>query len=83
MNDKSREALKDDRVRQMQISAAEAVIVQALKDGVNVRAVYADERIELEFTQSSGKKIMIYVRYEDFSTGGFSIVSLVQDLDKQ
>ena len=83
MNDKSREALKDDRVRQMQISAAEAVIGQALKDGVNVRAVYADERIELEFTQGSGKKIMIYVRYEDFSTGGFSIVSLVQDLDKQ
>ena len=81
-NDMTRESLKNDRLRQMQISAAEAVIGQALKDGVNVRAVYADERIELEFTQSNGKTIIIYVRYEDFSTGGSGIISLVQTLDR-
>ena len=82
-NDTTRESLKNDRLRQMYLSATEAAIRQALKDGVNVRAVYADERIELEFTQSNGKKIMIYVRYEDFAEGNQRIFQFVETLGRR
>lgn len=79
--DLQRESRKDEKLKNLRISAAEAIIAKAVEDGMKIRAVYADKRIELEFTQGNGKKITVYVRYEDFSTGGCQLISLVQRLD--
>ena len=82
-NDTIRESLKNDRLRQVQLSAAEALITQATRDGMKVQAVFAEERIELEFSQCNGKTLRIHVSYEDFASRGYRLFQLVETLGKR
>lgn len=77
----SKKKLKDEKLRALQLSAADTIIRNATESGMKLKSAYGEDKIELEFTQSSGKKITIYARYEDFATGGNRIVSLVGRLD--
>lgn len=79
----SKKKLKEDKLRALQLSAVDTIIRNATSSGMKLKSAYGEEQIELEFTQSSGKKITIYARYEDFATGGNRIVSLVGRLDEK
>lgn len=80
---KSRKQQKDEKLRALQTSAAETIIVNATASGMQIKTAFGEDKIELEFTQNDDKKVTIYVRYEDFCTGGNRIVSLVKTLEQR
>lgn len=80
---KIRNKQKDEKLRALQTSAAETIIQGAVASGMRIKSAMSEDKIELEFTQSNDKKVTIYVRYEDFATGGNRIVSLVKALDRR
>lgn len=80
---KKRNKQKDEKLRALQTSAAETIIQGAVASGMRIKSAMSEDKIELEFTQSNDKIVTIYVRYEDFATGGNRIVSLVKALDRR
>lgn len=79
----NRKKLIDEKLRALQISAAETIIQGAIASGMKIKSAFSEDKIELEFTQSNDKIVTIYVRYEDFGSGGNRIVSLVKALDQR
>jgi len=82
-DNQTKQTLKEEKLKSLQQTAAEAIIKSATDSGMALKAAFAEERIELEFTQSDNKKITLYVRYEDFSKGGYKLISLVKTLDQR
>jgi len=83
MENQNKQKLKDEKLASLQKTASEAIIKSAIDSGMELKAAFADEKIELEFTQDNKKKITLYVRYEDFSTGGYKLISLVKTLEQR
>ena len=50
-----KQTLKDEKLRQMEISGAEAVVQSLTEEGFKVKSEFGENRVSLEFTLSSGK----------------------------
>lgn len=58
-----KQALKGEKIRQMEISGAEAVIQSLTEQGFNVKGEFLENRVSLAFTLNSGKVITLQVDY--------------------
>ena len=77
-----KQALKDDKIRQMEISGAETVIQSLTEAGFNVKGEFLENRVSLTFTLNSGKAITLQVDYTSLTTGYENITKLIMQLDK-
>ena len=77
-----KQALKDEKIRQMEISGAETVIQSLTEDGFNVKGEFLENRVSLTFTLNSGKAITLQVDYTSLTTGYENITKLIMQLDK-
>ena len=77
-----KQALKDEKIRQMEISGAETVIQSLTEEGFNVKGEFLENRVSLTFTLNSGKAITLQVDYTSLTTGYESITKLIMQLDK-
>lgn len=77
-----KQALKDEKIRQMEISGAETVIQSLTEEGFNVKGEFLENRVSLTFTLNSGKTITLQVDYTSLTTGYKNITKLIMQLDK-
>ena len=77
-----KQALKDEKIRQMEISGAETVIQSLTEEGFNVKGEFLENRVSLTFTLNSGKAITLQVDYTSLTTGYENITKLIMQLDK-
>lgn len=77
-----KQALKDEKIRQMEISGAETVIQSLTEEGFNVKGEFLENRVSLAFTLNSGKAITLQVDYTSLTTGYENITKLIMQLDK-
>lgn len=77
-----KQALKDEKIRQMEISGAETVIQSLTEEGFNVKGEFLENRVSLTFTLNSGKAITLQVDYTSLTTGYKNITKLIMQLDK-
>ena len=77
-----KQALKDEKIRQMEISGAETVIQSLTEAGFNVKGEFLENRVSLTFTLNSGKTITLQVDYTSLTTGYENITKLIMQLDK-
>lgn len=77
-----KQALKDEKIRQMEISGAETVIQSLTEQGFNVKGEFLENRVALDFTLSSCKVVSLQVDYASLTTGHDNIVKLIMQLDK-
>lgn len=77
-----KQALKDEKIRQMEISGAETVIQSLTEEGFNVKGEFLENRVSLSFTLNSGKTITLQVDYTSLTTGYKNITKLIMQLDK-
>ena len=81
-NKLQKQALKDEKIRQMEVSGAEAVIQSLTEQGFNVKGEFLENRVSLTFTLNSGKAITLQVDYTSLTTGYENITKLIMQLDK-
>ena len=81
-NKLQKQALKDEKIRQMEVSGAEAVIQSLTEQGFNVKGEFLENRVSLTFTLNSGKAITLQVEYTSLTTGYENITKLIMQLDK-
>lgn len=81
-NKLQKQALKDEKIRQMEVSGAEAVIQSLTEQGFNVKGEFLENRVSLTFTLNSGKAITLQVDYPSLTTGYENITKLIMQLDK-
>lgn len=79
--DSKQQQLKDEKIRQMQISGAEAVIQGFLEQGFKVSSEFGDERVQMRITLHNGKTITIHTPYESL-TEGPGVLAFIQKLDR-
>ena len=77
-----KQTLKDEKLRQMEISGAEAVVQSLTDEGFNVKGEFGENRVSLDFTLSSGKIISLQVDYTSITTSRDNIVKLIRQLDR-
>lgn len=77
-----KQTLKDEKIRQMEISGAEAVIQSLTEQGFNLKGELLENRVSLDFTLRSGKVVSLQVDYTSLTTGHDNIVKLITQLDK-
>lgn len=77
-----KQALKGEKIRQMEISGAEAVIQSLTEQGFNVKGGFLENRVSLAFTLNSGEVITLQVDYTSLTTGYENITKLIMQLDK-
>lgn len=77
-----KQALKDEKIRQMEISGAETVIQSLTEEGFSVKGEFLENRVSLAFTLNSGKVITLQVDYTSLTTGYENITKLIMQLDK-
>lgn len=77
-----KQALKDEKIRQMEISGAETVIQSLTEEGFNVKGEFLENRVSLTFTLNSGKAITLQVDYTSLTSGYENITKLIMQLDK-
>lgn len=58
-NKLQKQALKDEKIRQMEVSGAEAVIQSLTEQGFSVKGEFLENRVSLAFTLSNGKIITL------------------------
>lgn len=81
MKPDSKQQLKDEKIRQMQIAGAEAVIQGFLDQGFKVSSEFGEERAEMQITLHNGKTITIHTPYESL-TQGPGVLTFIQKLDR-
>lgn len=81
MKPDSKQQLKDEKIRQMQIAGAEAVIQGFLDQGFKVSSEFGEERAEMQITLHNGKTITIHSPYESL-TQGPGVLAFIQKLDR-
>ena len=77
-----KQTLKDEKLHQMEISGAEAVVQSLIEEGFNVKGELEENRVALEFTLSNGKIISLQVDYTSITSGRDNIVKLIRQLDR-
>lgn len=81
-NKLQKQALKDEKIRQMEVSGAEAVIQSLTEQGFSVKGEFLENRVALDFTLSSGKVVSLQVDYTSLTTGYENITKLITQLDR-
>lgn len=81
-NKLQKQVLKDEKIRQMEVSGAEAVIQSLTEQGFNVKGEFLENRVSLAFTLSNGKVITLQVDYTSLTIGYENIIKLITQLDK-
>ncbi len=81
-NKLQKQALKDEKIRQMEVSGAEAVIQSLTEQGFSVKGEFLENRVSLAFTLSNGKIITLQVDYTSLTIGYENIIKLITQLDK-
>lgn len=81
-NKLQKQALKDEKIRQMEVSGAEAVIQSLTERGFSVKGEFLENRVSLAFTLSNGKIITLQVDYTSLTIGYENIIKLITQLDK-
>ena len=81
-NKLQKQALKDEKIRQMEVSGAEAVIQSLTERGFSVKGEFLENRVSLAFTLSNGKVITLQVDYTSLTIGYENIIKLITQLDK-
>ena len=77
-----KQTLKDEKLHQMEVSVAEAVIQMLTDEGFRVQGEFLENRVVLEFTLSTGKNITLQVDYTSLTTGCDNIKKLITQLDR-
>ena len=77
-----KQTLKDEKLHQMEISGAEAVVQSLTEEGFSVKGEFGENHAALEFTLSSGKIISLQVDYTSITSGRDNIVKLIRQLDR-
>ena len=77
-----REALKDEKLQQVRMQAAEAAIQGFVEDGLKIKAEYEEKRVKMDFTLSNSKEITLKVDYENLASGFDNIKAFINQLDK-
>ncbi len=77
-----KQSLKDERLRQMEISAAETLVGNLSEQGFTVKGEFLENRVSLAFTLKSGKVVTLRVDYTSLTTGHDNIVKLITQLDR-
>ena len=77
-----KQTLKDEKLHQMEVSGAEAVIKMLTEDGFKVEGEFLENRVALDFTLSTGKNITLQVDYSSLTTGCDNIKKLINQLDR-
>lgn len=77
-----KQTLKDEKLHQMEVSGAEAVIQMLTDEGFRVQGEFLENRVALEFTLSTGKTIHLQVDYSSLTTGCDNIKKLITQLDR-
>ena len=77
-----KQTLKDEKLHQMEVSGAEAVIQMLTDEGFRVQGEFLENRVVLEFTLSTGKNITLQVDYTSLTTGCDNIKKLITQLDR-
>ncbi len=81
-NKLKKQSLKDEKIRQLEISGAESVVQDLVNQGFKVESEYLENRVALYFILDSGKKVAIQVDYTSLVNGHDSIVKLIKQLNK-
>ena len=81
-NKLQKQALEDEKIRQMEVSGAEAVIQSLTEQGFSVKGEFLENRVSLAFTLSNGKIITLHVDYTSLTIGYENIIKLITQLDK-
>lgn len=81
-NKLQKQALKDEKIRQMEVSGAEAVIQSLTEQGFSVKGEFLENRVSLAFSLSNGKIITLQVDYTSLTIGYENIIKLITQLDK-
>ncbi len=81
-NKLQKQVLKDEKIRQMEVSGAEVVIQSLTEQGFNVKGEFLENRVALDFTLSSGKVVFLQVDYTSLTTGYENITKLITQLDR-
>lgn len=81
-NKLQKQVLKDEKIRQMEVSGAEAVIQSLTEQGFSVKGEFLENRVSLAFTLSNGKVITLQVDYTSLTIGYENIIKLITQLDK-
>lgn len=81
-NKLQKQALKDEKIRQMEVSGAEAVIQSLTEQGFSVKGEFLENRVSLAFTLSNGKVITLQVDYTSLTICYENIIKLITQLDK-
>lgn len=81
-NKLQKQALKDEKIRQMEVSGAETVIQSLTERGFSVKGEFLENRVSLAFTLSNGKIITLQVDYTSLTIGYENIIKLITQLDK-
>lgn len=81
-SDSQQEKLKEEKIRQMQISGAEAVIEAFRKQGLKIESAYAEERVELRITLHRGKTVRLHIPYASLTEGSVNVFDLIRKLDR-
>lgn len=77
-----RQALKDEKLQQIEQQAAESAIQALIDEDFQLKAKYEEERVRLDFTLNSGKVITLKVDYENLSGGFDNIKAFISKLDR-
>ena len=74
--------LKDEKIRQMQLSGAEAIIQSFRDQGFKIKSAFNEERVEMRLTLHSGKTIQLHTSYASLTENTPSVLDLIQKLDR-
>lgn len=81
-NKLKKQSLKDEKIRQLEISGAESVVQDLVNQGFKVESEYLENRVALYFILDSGKTVAIQVDYTSLVNGHDNIVKLIKQLNK-
>ena len=76
--DTQQQKLKDEKIRQMQISGAEAVIQSFLEQGLKIESAFEEERVEMRLTLHSGKTVRLHTSYASLTECAANVLDLIQ-----
>ena len=80
--DSKQQQLKDEKIRQMQISGAEAIIQSFQEQGYRIQSAFNEERVEMRLTLHSGKTIQLHTSYASLTENTPGVLDLIQKLDR-
>lgn len=75
-----KQALKDEKIHNMEVTAAEAVVQSLTDAGLQMKAEYLEEKVRLEVTIAQGRHIAVQTDYKNFNEGYENILNFLKKL---